>query len=185
MVKVKFVEDTQVSEKRRGAIRTAIKQAKTWAQKLGLRGITGRLVARHLPKEYWKSEEYRSEIVKGKGIDGTVKLTAKSIETDANEYQSDEQAEGLVEKVKDYRPVKKGEGQLVTFEEVRQVLEGKEAEPLKAKTPAEIVVRRLVRKSELVKGQEVVNSMVDEKVESDETSLKDYPALAEVFQKAA
>lgn len=181
VVKVKFVEDTQVSEQRRGAIRTAIKKAKAWAQTLGLRGITGRLVARHLPKEYWESEEYRSEIVKGKGVDETVKLTAKSIEIDANEYQSDEQAEGLVEKVKNYRPVKKGEGQPVTVEEVRQVLEGKEVESLKTQTPAEIVVRRLVRKSEIVKGEQAVTVATEEKVESSETSLKDFPALAEVF----
>lgn len=185
MTKIKIVEAVEVTQLRRLAISEAARKIKEVAEKRGEKVvITGKILKRFLSGEFWK---YISPLVGRGGYDGTIPLTLNAIENNPTEYTSLEQAQTELSKpVTEHIPLQKGEGgRLATVEEVREVLEGKEKEAIKSQTPAEMVVRRLARKSEVIRGEQVVTAVTEEKIESAETSLKDFPALAEVFQKAA
>lgn len=124
-LRFRLAEDTEVSQKRRLAIKAAIKTAKLTVSILGLKGISGKLVAKYLPAEYWERNDYQSSLVRGKSPDRTVDLTARAIELDTNEYLTEQEAEErLVKTVAENRPVRVGPGEAVSFEEVRKVVEG-------------------------------------------------------------
>lgn len=184
VVKVKFVEAVQVSERRRLEIKAAVKKAKAEVEKSGLRGITGRLVRKLLANTFW---EHKSPIV-GEGKDGTINPTAEEMERDTTEYKDAKEAEGaLVQVVAKHIPIQKGEGgRLATVGEVREVLEGKEKENLRSQTPTEIVISRLVSGNvEVTSTGQVVNTVVEEKEEVvGEPTLKSL-GLEELFPKAA
>lgn len=174
--KLKLVEDQQVSENRRHEIKTAIKRAWQEAWKLDLKTITGKLVKQFLPDSWWKDKKYKSPIV-GEGKDWTINTTTDDLEADRLEYESEREAEKLINYVSIHIPVKAGTGSRVaTIEEVREVLRGREAEPVRGR-PAEVVIRRIARKRQL--GGEVA-SLVSERTVK-EGSLEDFPALADVF----
>lgn len=166
-LRVKLVEAVKVSERRREVLRVAWERAVQTGEKLTLRLIRKFLV--------WSKEDL-SPIVRDKGVDGTIKLTNEALESDTTGYSSQEAKERAVSLVEEYKPVEEGEGHPVTIEEVRQVLEGKEAEVTRVATAAEIVKKRVTRLSEVVKGGVVVYSS-EEKVETEETSLKDFPVV--------
>ena len=67
---------------------------------------------------------------------------------------------------------------------MQEVLEGKE-EAIKSQTPAEMVARRVINKNVEVLNSSQVVAVSEEKVESSEASLKDFPEWEKVFQKAA
>lgn len=169
--KVKLVEAVHVSERRRWTLKAAVKKAAEGGERLTLR-----LIRKFLT---WTREDL-SPIVRHKGADGTLSLIDQALESETVEYSSKEAEKKSVGLVEKYRPVEKGEGDPVTMGEVRQVLEGKEAKRAGVNMAAEIVARRVVRKSEVLRGEAVTT--VEEKVEiNTETSLKDFPELAEVF----
>ncbi len=173
--RVKLVEAVKISERRRQALKDAINRLSETEGKITLRRIKDFL--------RWTKDDL-SPIVRDKGVDGTLKLIDEALASDTTEYTSRGEIERKsVALLEQYKPVEAGEGNPVTVEEVRQVLEGKEAEVTRGNVAAEIVVKRLVRKTEVIKGEDAVPTISEDKQE--ETSLKDFPALAGVFQKGA
>lgn len=181
ILRVKFVEAIHISELRRAEIKLAVKKAKAEVGRLGLKGITGRLVRQLLGDSFWI---LKSPIV-GEGKDGTIPLTAALVEADQTRYSSSEDAEkGFVQAVDKHIPIKQGVGgRVATIEEVREVIEGTEKEVIHSQTAAEIVVKRVIKLSESVGQERVVSDEV--RVENSETSLKDFPQIRDLFQKAA
>ncbi len=173
--KMKIVKSFKVAQRRIEAVVRATKKLAETEEKFSLNSI--RRVLR------W-TKEHLSPIVREKGVDGTLKLIDEALASDTTEYTSRGEIERKsVALLEQYKPVEAGEGNPVTVEEVRQVLEGKEAEVTRGNVAAEIVVKRLVRKTEVIKGEDAVPTISEDKQE--ETSLKDFPALAGVFQKGA
>lgn len=171
--KVKIVEASEISERRKQEIKIAV-------QRLKGKGIIGKLLKSVLSAEFWKA---KSPIV-GQGKDWTTDLTVGDIESDTTEYSTLEEAEkAWVSAVEKNIPVKKGQaGRTATVEEVNKVVHGRK-DWLAPKTPAEMVIKRVVKKSmELIKSGKVkvLEDKTDTKVEG---SLKDLN-LEEVFQKA-
>lgn len=171
LIKVEFVEATQVSENRKQYIREAIKR-------LGL----GRKFREVLSLGFWKS---KSPIVK-EGKDWTLDLTVQEIESDPIKYQTPEQArEAYVEAVERNIPIQEGQGgRIAAIEEVEKVFNGKKKEP---KTPARLVIKRVTKKSVIEKDEageqavRVAENQADTKIEG---SLEDLN-LEGIFQKAA
>lgn len=171
--RIKFVEAVKISDQRRRKIKDAVKKAEK-------EGIT---VAKALSGEFWK---YKSPIV-GDGKDWTIDLTVQALQIDPGKYKSVAEAEEVsVASVDKNIPVEEGEkGRQATVDEVRKVTYG-EVTILNAKTPAEIVERRLVKKRiQIAKTGEMLKVLEDKVETSSESTLKDLN-LAEVFsQKAA
>lgn len=171
LIKIEFTEAVQVSENRRQYIREAIK-------KLGL----GRKFREVLSVGFWKS---KSPIVK-EGKDWTLDLTVQEIESDRVKYQTPKLVEeAYVKAVERNIPVQEGKGgRIAAVEEVKKVLNGERKEP---KTPARIVIKRVMKKSVIEKAEAgeqagVLEKKTDAAVEG---TLKDLN-LEEVFlQKAA
>lgn len=171
--KIKIVEAEQVSSERRKKIRKAVRKAKE-------EGIT---VAEALPREYWSD---KSPLV-GEGKDWTLDLTAQALQINPKEYASLEEAEeASIVSVAENIPVTEGaSGRQATVDEVRKVTKG-EKHVLGPKTPAEIVTKRLIKKKFEVAQAGGVLKVLENKVETkSEPTLKDFPQLAGVFQKAA
>ena len=170
--RIKIVEAEKVSDERRKKIRKAVKKAQE-------EDIT---VAQALPEGFWDD---KSPLV-GNGKDWTLDLTAQALEINPNDYQSLEEAEeASIVSVAENIPVKEGEGgRQATIGELRKVTKG-EKNMSKPKIPAEIVVRRSIKKRiELAKSGQTL-TVLENKVEvSSETTLKDLN-LEEVFPKAA
>lgn len=177
--KVALVEAVEISAERRQLIIYISEKAEEIAKQLGLKGFTGKLARQFLS---WIGKA--SPIVQGEDEDGTIPLTDHAILSDRTEYTSAKEAvKKWVPLIERYKPVKRGAGKPVTVEEVRQVIEGKEAENPRTNQIAEIVVKRLVKITKVVKGRQVVHD-IKEKVESPEHNLKDL-GLEEIFPKAA
>lgn len=171
--KIKIVEAEHVSNERRKKIRRAVRTAKE-------KGIT---VAEALPIEYWSD---KSPLV-GEGTDWTLGLTAQALQINPKEYMSLEEAEEVsIASVAENIPVAEGiGGRRATIDEVRKVTKG-EKHVLGSKTPAEIVLRRLIKRKVEVAEAGGVQKVLEDKVETtSEPTLKDFPQLAEVFKKAA
>lgn len=114
-----YLEDEQASDQRKYEIREAIKKAKGEADWLGLKKITGWLVAKFLPAEH---EGNRSQVVKKKGPDGSYQETVEAIYS-IGELESEPQAEVRFNEIVDEKsPVKKGKhGRRVGNEEITRV----------------------------------------------------------------
>lgn len=181
---IQLVEAVNISEKRRLEIKAAIKEAKTGMEKLGLKAITGKIVAKLLSRSFWV---HKSPIV-GEGKDGTLPLTVYELLSDTTEYRSEEEAEeNLGQAVAKHIPVKSGEGgRLATIEEVMEVIEGNKRPILEDQYKAKLVViKRVIAKSEVASTGQAVNTVSEEKEEvAGEPTLKSL-GLEELFPKAA
>lgn len=170
-----YLEDEEASAQRRYEVKEAVGKAKTEADRLGLKKIAGWLVAKFLPAEHPGN---RSQVVKEHGPDGSYEETVETISL-AGEFDSERQAkERLNGIVTEKKPIKLGKnGTPVKNEDVVRVL--KYQQIVKPAVAHEIVIKRVVKKQVQVSaGQAAVEP-------KSETSLEDYPELAEVFQKAA
>lgn len=186
LTKIKIVEAVKITQLRRSAVFEAARKAKEEAEKTVEKVIiTGKKLKKFLSGEFWK---YISPLVGRVGYDGTIPLTLNAIENNPIEYTNLEEAQTkLSQPVAEHIPLQKGEGgRVATIEEVREVLEGKEKEVIKLNTPAEMVVRRVVRKNvDVIKSGQVVNTVVEEKEDvAGEPTLKSLD-LKELFPKAA
>lgn len=175
VLKVKFVEAVEISEARKKEISSAVRRLKG-------KGIIGRWLKELLSVGFWKS---KSPIV-GEGRDHTIDLTVSEIVSDTAEYKTPEEAEKIwMKTVEENIPVKEGEGgRTATVEEIRKVTHGEDQKAPQSNTPAEIVVRRVVKKK--IEKSQTGSRVLEDKVEVNrETNLAELsPALAEVFQKA-
>lgn len=161
------MEDEKASAVRRFEIKQAIKLA-------NLSTIVGSVVARFLPGEHAGN---RSQALHEKGLDGSYEETVEAIAS-SGEFSSAEQAEKRFDEiVAEKKPVKNSkEGNPVANSVVARVFKYRAVKPPAA---VEITRKRFVKKQVQVPvGQAVVEP-------EPETSLEDYPELAEVFQKAA
>lgn len=175
VLKIKFKEAVGISKNRIATLKEAYQRVKA-------EGLSVRWLRKFLTKSYW---EAISPIAQ-KGHDGTLNLTVSELEKQKEEYQDEAKADqSIAYAVANHIPVEAGEGgRPATWEEVREVLEGKEKEAIKSNTPAEMVVKRVVEKNVgVIKSGQVMVSSV-EKEEIKETSLKEL-GLEEVFPKAA
>lgn len=114
-----YLEDEEVSAQRKDEIRQAIFKAKLEALTLGLKKITGKLIAMFLPAEHAGN---RSQIVKKRGPDGSYEETLEAIAS-SGEFDSALEAAKRAEKiVEEKKPVKKGkEGKKVASFDVARV----------------------------------------------------------------
>lgn len=183
-VMIQLVEAINISEKRRAIIKAAIKQAKAEIEKSGLKGITGKLVAKLLSSSFWV---HKSPIV-GEGRDGTLPLTVYELVADTTKYKNEEEAEAyLVQAVAKHIPVKEGEGgRQATMEEVMEVIEGKRRSVIEDKSQAKLVVtKRELAKNEVARSGQVISSIAEEKEEiTGEPTLKTL-GLEDLVPKAA
>lgn len=175
LFKVRFVEAKEISEKRRKEISAAVKKSRG--------GFVGKWLKTLLSMGFWQST---SPIVE-KGKDQTIDLTIADIESDPIEYKTPEEAERAWVKAVDRNiPVKEGEnGRSATVEEVKKVIQGEYIHPsLQSNTPAEIVVRRVV-KEKIEFGRTGRIRILEDRMEvGKETNLEELsPALAEVFKR--
>ncbi|MBU1000109.1 hypothetical protein KKE78_01765 [Patescibacteria group bacterium] len=187
-----YLEDQGVSAVRRQEIRQATIKAKVNRDRLGLKKITGWLVAKFLPGEH---KGNRSQIVKETGPDGSYQETVEEI-AGAGDFESERKAIEKFDKiVAEKKPVKLGEnGKPVGNEDVARVLKYHVVKPALAYIEA---TRRVVKKRAVdsiksagvssfhPKGGDRGWTEVGQEGIKEETSLKDYPVLAEVFSKAA
>ncbi len=176
LLKVKFVEAVVLSEKRRKEISAAAKRL--------IGKYVGRALKDFLSVGFWGS---KSPVV-GEGKDWTIDLTVQEIESDPTEYKTPEvAAKAWVKAVERNIPVKEGvEGRQATFGELRKVTNG-EDELLKLKTPAEIVIRRIVKKGMQAAPKDAgISAQKPVEVVKAEPTLEELNQdLAGVFQKAA
>lgn len=187
VAKIKIVEAVRVSQLRRLVISEAARKVQEEAEQAGEKVvITAKKLKKFLSAELWK---YISPLVGRGGYDGTIPLTLNAIEKDQTEYTNLQEAQtSLSQPVAEHIPLQEGEGgRLATVEEVREVLEGKEKDVLRSRTPAEIAIKRVVVKKDetFASTAQVVNTVMEEKEEVvGEPTLKSL-GLEEVFQKAA
>lgn len=165
-------------------IRQAVNKAGIEAKRLGLgESIDGSLIAKFMPVEHAGN---RSSIVQPNGPDGSYEETKEAVRI--GQFYSEDQVEDVVlENI----PVKEGkDGKPVKDEAVWKVLKHWTIKPVQT---YQEVIRRIIKKSSAQPGKSLdanTNSplgwteVVDEKAKT-ETSLEDYPKLADVFQKAA
>lgn len=169
--KVKVVEAVNVSKKREQEIETGVR-------KLAGISLIGRLLKNILSIRFL---EAKSPLVGGKK-DWTIDLIIEDIEVDTTVYKTPEQAlKAWIAVTKKHIPVKKGQaGRTATVEEVNKVVHGRK-DWLAPKTPAEMVIKRMVKKTiELAKTGEAVKILEDKTDIAVEGSLKDLN-LEEVF----
>lgn len=172
------LEDEEASVQRKYEIREAIVKAKVEADRLGLKKITGWLVAKFLPPEY---EGNRSQIIKKKGPDGSYQETVEEI-AGVGELESEEQAVNRFDKVvAEKKPIKWGkEGTPVENKDVARVFKYRLVKPAQAHAE---VVKRVIKKSSVVSIKSAGVNTNPPQGWTEETSLKDYPSLTEVFPK--
>lgn len=172
-LRIKHVEDEEVSQERKREIKEAVGKTSIEAQRLGLKRIFGWMVAKFLPPE---NEDNRSQIVKRSGPDGSYQETFEAISS-SGEFSSEEEAVARFnEIVAEKKPVKRAkDGNQVTRLDIARVLKYL---ALQFQILPEVVEKRVVKKT-------VVQPVIQNKETKKETSLADFPSLAEVFQKAA
>lgn len=167
------VEDWQVSQQRRNEIKKAIGKTRIEVVRSGIRKILGWMVAKFLPGQH---EGNTSQIVRKKGLDGSLVDTAQAIKNDPREFESEQEAkEGLLPYVALFKPAKKAlRGEPLPKQHVVRVLKF-----VKHIFAYEIFVQRIIKKRVQVSGQEgITREETETKVES---SLEDYPQLAAVL----
>lgn len=175
-----YLEDEQASAQRKYEIKEAVNKAKVAADRLGLRKITGWLVAKFLPAEH---EGNRSQVVKKKGPDGSYQETVEAISL-TGEFASEQQAQQkFIQIIEEKSPIRKGKhGRPVSNEAVARVFKYHFVKPV----AHEVVQKRIVKKVVQATGQNQAPVVVTETPEiKNEPTIEDYPALTEVFQKAA
>lgn len=176
--KKRYLVDERALKNRLYEVRQAMKKARAVVQLQGLgEKILGRLVAQFIPAEH---PGVRSQIVQPFGPDGSYEDTKEGIA--GGEFSSEDQIEQVV---LENAPVKIGKtGQVVKEEAVQKVLRHW---IVKLAPIQEIVTRRVIKKQlQTSAGSRTVSQVTSQKVEEKpETSLKDYPALEEVFSPAA
>ena len=171
-----FLEDEKASAVRKFEIKQAVKLAFASVKNAKLSTIAGSLVAAFLPGEHAGN---RSQALAEKGPDGSYEETVEAIAS-SGEFSSPEQAEKRFEEiVAEKKPIKSSiEGSPVAEEDVARVFKFRAVKPPAA---VEIFTKRVVKKKvQVFAGPAVTES----KPETNETSLKDYPELEEVFGKA-
>ncbi|MBI2018082.1 hypothetical protein HYS96_00065 [Candidatus Daviesbacteria bacterium] len=169
-----YLEDERASSQRRYEIKEAIKKAVIEASRLGWKKITGALVAKFMPPEH---ADNRSAALKDKGPDGSLEETQAALAS-KGQIDSEEKAQKIGDAaVAENKPIKYGkDGTPVKDEDVARVFKYHVVKPVVAH---EIATTRIVKKKvQVPAGQAVVES-------KKETSLEDYPELAEVFERAA
>lgn len=167
------VEDWQVAQQRRFEIKKAIEKAKIEAVRSGVKKILGWMVAKFLPGQH---EGNISQLVRKKGLDGSLVDTEQAIKNDPREFKSEQEAkEGLLSYVALFKPAKKAlKGEPLPKQHVARVLKF-----VKHIFAYEVFVQRIIKKRVQVSGQEGITREEEEtKVES---SLEDYPQLEAVF----
>lgn len=176
-----FLEDEKASAVRRFEIKQAIKLAFAKAKNAKLSTVVGSLVAGFLPGEHAGN---RSSALREKGPDGSYEETVEAIAS-SGEFSSPEQAEKRFEEiVAEKKPIKNSkEGSPVAEETVARVFKYRAVKPPAA---YEVAIKRITKKRAVAPLQNPVATVVDKNTEAKaETSLEDYPDLAEVFPKAA
>lgn len=178
-----YLKDEDALAQRRYEIREAIIKARAEADRLGLKKIAGWLVAKFLPPEH---EGNRSQAVKKGGPDGSYQETVEAI-AGTGQVESEEKAVRMFDEIATAKkPVKYGkEGVPVANKDVARVFKYRLFKPVQTHVE---VVRRVVRKNIVLASQSASPlgwTIVEQGGVKSETSLEDYPALAEVFRKAA
>lgn len=169
-----YLVDENALTQRIHEIRQAVNKARIEAKRLGLgESIDGSLIAKFMPAEHAGN---RSRIVQPNGPDGSYEETKEAVRI--GQFYSEDQVEDVV---LENRPVKIGkDGKSVKNEDVWKVLKYR----VFKRIPAHEVVISRVMKKKSSSGQNPTQIQVREesKIEPRETSLKDYPVLAEVFK---
>lgn len=167
-----YLEDEEVSKTRRFEIKEAVTKAKVEANRLGLKKITGWLVAKFLPAEHLGN---RSQVIKETGPDGSYQETKESIVL-SGEFSSEYEAIAKGDEiVREKKPVRFGkEGKKVSIKDVARVFKNRMFKD--AGNHVEVVKRILKKKVQVPEQLQPVKR---------EKRIEDYPVLAEVFQKAA
>lgn len=172
-VRRKYVVDDRALWQVVVEFKEAIAKAKESAKNLGIK-LTGSLIGKFLPGQHPGNE---SEVVKGRGPDGSIPERQQDIET-LGEFSSDEKAEEKVIKIAfDKPPIKiRIEGKPVRDEDVQRVHKGYFTKP----KPILEVKARIIKK--IKQSGEVVETPIQEQVS--EGRIEDHQQLSEVFQKA-
>lgn len=169
-----IVEDEVVVAKRRFDIKVAIKKAQELVIGLGLKKITGALVAKFTPVEY---AGVRSQIIKEQGPDGSYQEIVEEL-AGAGEFESETAAQERIDRlVTEKKPAKYGKNRTpLDFKHVARIFKYRIFKPV----PAHIeVIKRVIKKKV---GTSQQNASFGEKKETNLEELS--PDLAEVFQKA-
>ncbi len=179
---VRYLEDGQASGQRRHEIREAILKAAVEADRLGLTKIAGWLVAKFMPAEHVGN---RSQVMKNSGPDGSYQETVEAIAAVGELESNEKAAEKLNKIVVEKKPVKYGkDGTPVAQADVARVYKYKSV--IKPSSEAyETVYKRVIKKKDKITSDNTPAQVSLNNQSKPETSLKDYPALEEVFQKAA
>lgn len=173
-LKVKLVEAVKVSQKRKKKLRVAINRVIK----------EGKRLREFLSGGFWNDKSP----IAGEGEDGTLELTVKSVESNLIEDATSQQLEQIVDQaVEENIPVEQGEGgRDATVEDIEKVIKGKRSE-VAAKTPAEIFIKRIVKKKVVIDKTGVLIRTLESEDKTEingEVSLRELsPKLAEVFQQ--
>lgn len=169
-----YLVDENALTQRIHEIRQAINKARIEAKRLGLgESIDGSLIAKFMPAEHAGN---RSRIVQPNGPDGSYEETKEAVRK--GQFYSEDQVEDVV---LENRPVKIGkDGKPVKNEDVWKVLKYRVFKRIPAH---EVVISRVMKKkSSSGQNPTQIHAREKSKIEPRETSLEDYPELAEIFQ---
>lgn len=174
--KEKWTIDEDAQAQRKFDLKHAAKKAKELAIKLGLKVIPSEFIAKFMPSENSKN---RSKAVEPEGPDGTYEPIILPTIAKYGQFESEEQAEVVGEKIlEDNNPVKKGqeEGKRATKDEVKKVLFGRGIQLGVLEFVTRVVKIRKVRKQ---------TAFVEAKPQEEISVVKTNKDLKEVFKLAA
>lgn len=175
-VKRKYVVDERALSQVVLEIKGAVRKAKELAGKLGIK-ITGELIGKFIPGQNLENE---SEVVKGKGPDGSIPERQQAIE-ELGEFSSDVYLEERAVKLAYEKPPIKirTEGAPVSNEDVQRVYKNHLTKP---KAVVEIITRKIIKKKKLAAqlGQKTIETAVQ--IQVSENKIEDQPQLVDVFQ---
>ncbi|MBI2039516.1 hypothetical protein HYT18_00410 [Candidatus Microgenomates bacterium] len=175
-LRLKYVEDEEVSQQRRYEIREAIKKAKAEAVLDDVDELEGWRIVKFLPTEH---EGDRSQIVKRRGPDGSLDETKEELVS--RKFDSEKEAQQVSDAIIAQKvPVKTAkEGKVVGYEDVARVFKYHFVKP---RIVHEVVTERIVKKKQTQQlgGQNLMPVITMEETKT-ESTLEDLN-LAEVFQ---
>lgn len=175
-----YLVDEPVLVQVQSEVDQAVEKGKEEAENLGLgKRIIGFIVAKFIPAQH---EGNTGGAVKPHGFDGTIPARKEAIAA-RKEFSSKKEVEAVV---LENRPVSIGEnGELASPQEIRTTFRDRYVKPHEA---LNIVERRITRKKKVLGflGQAPISVIAKEEIKpKPETSLEDYPELAEIFQQVA
>lgn len=174
--KENWIIDEEAQAQRRFDLKTAARSAKELAVKLGLKIIPSEFIAKFMPSE---NSTNRSKAVEPEGPDGTYEPIILPTIAKYGEFESQEQAETVGEKIlEDNNPVKNGqeEGRRATNDEVKKVLSGRGIQLGALEFITRVVKIRRVRKQA---------TFMEAKPQEEPSAVKTNPDLKKVFKLAA